>query len=197
MPKLWNETIEAHRSAVRDATLDATETVVAERGLRSITMSEIAERAGIGRATLYKYFPDVEAIINAWHERKISRHLARLAEVRDQIEGAGERLEAVLSSYIQMLRHTRNHHHNEPAAVLHQSPEAGRAHDDLHAMLRDLIVDAARAGLVRDDISAEELAVYCMSAASAAPSLRSEAAVLRLVEVTLAGMRPVGQSHGP
>lgn len=42
--------------------------LVAERGLRSVTMSEIAQRVGIGRATVYKYFSDVESILLAWHE---------------------------------------------------------------------------------------------------------------------------------
>ncbi len=30
----------------------------------------IAEKAGIGRATLYKYFADVAAILRAWHARR-------------------------------------------------------------------------------------------------------------------------------
>src|SRR5687767_2901383 len=67
MPKLWNETIETHRRDVRDAILDATSSLVAEGGLRSVTMSLIAEKADIGRATLYKYFPDIEAILKSWH----------------------------------------------------------------------------------------------------------------------------------
>ena len=75
MPKLWNETIDAHRRAVRDATLNTTAALVAEHGLLSVTMSQIAEQTGIGRATLYKYFPDVEAILFAWHERQVSGHL--------------------------------------------------------------------------------------------------------------------------
>ncbi len=54
---------------MQDAALDATAALVAERGLRSVTMSQIAAQSGIGRATLYKYFPDVEAILLAWHER--------------------------------------------------------------------------------------------------------------------------------
>ena len=54
MPKLWTETIDEHRRAVRDATLDATGALVAEHGLASVTMSRIAEETGIGRATLYK-----------------------------------------------------------------------------------------------------------------------------------------------
>ncbi|RUV80905.1 TetR/AcrR family transcriptional regulator, partial [Mesorhizobium sp. M5C.F.Ca.IN.020.14.1.1] len=78
MPKLWNETIDAHRRAVRDATLDATAALVAERGLLSVTMAKIAEETGIGRATLYKYFRDVEAILVAWHERQVTGHLEHL-----------------------------------------------------------------------------------------------------------------------
>jgi hypothetical protein len=72
VPKLWNETIEAHRREVRDAILDTTATLVAEQGLRSVTMSQIADQTGIGRATLYKYFPDADTILRAWHERQIT-----------------------------------------------------------------------------------------------------------------------------
>ncbi|WP_376776163.1 TetR/AcrR family transcriptional regulator [Nonomuraea jabiensis] len=35
-------------------------------------MTRIAEKVGIGRATLYKYFPDVEAILTAYHERNVT-----------------------------------------------------------------------------------------------------------------------------
>ena len=65
---------------VHDATLDTTAALVREHGLASVTMSQIAAAAGIGRATLYKYFPDVEAILVAWHDRLITRHLRLLAE---------------------------------------------------------------------------------------------------------------------
>src|SRR5436190_23952323 len=99
VPKLWNETIEAHRRAVRDATLDTTAALVAEHGLASVTMSQIASETGIGRATLYKYFPDVEAILVAWHERHVAEHLEHLAKVRDQAGDPGEQLAAVLEAY--------------------------------------------------------------------------------------------------
>ena len=115
MPKLWNETIEAHRRAVRDATLDTTAALVAEHGLLSVTMSQIAEKTGIGRATLYKYFSDVEAILVAWHERHVTGHLEHLAEVRDQAGDAGERLEAVLEAYALI---AYEHHGTELAALL-------------------------------------------------------------------------------
>src|SRR6266487_832162 len=99
VPKLWDETIEAHRRSVRQAILDTTAGLVAEHGLRAVTMSQIAEQTGIGRATLYKYFPDVDAILLSWHEQQIAGHLGYLAEVRDQAGTGSERLAAVLEAY--------------------------------------------------------------------------------------------------
>ena len=96
MPRLWTKTIETHRQAVRDTVLDTAAHLAARRGLRSVTMSEIAKEAGIGRATLYKYFHDVEAILLAWHERQIAGHLAQLAEAADRPGTPGARLAAVL-----------------------------------------------------------------------------------------------------
>ncbi len=190
MPKLWNETIEAHRRAVRDATLDTTAALVAEHGLRSVTMSRIAEETGIGRATLYKYFSGVEAILLAWHERQITGHLEHLAEVRDQAGDAGERLEAVLEAYALISHESHGHHGTELAAFLHRGEHVARAQQQLRDMIRDLLTEAAETGDLRDDVAPDELASYCLHALTAASSLPSKAAVRRLVTVTLAGLHP-------
>ena len=187
VPKLWDETIEAHRRAVRDAILDTTAALVAEHELASVTMSEIAEQTGIGRATLYKYFPDVEAILVAWHEREVTGHLAQLASVRDRPAGAGERLEAVLGTYALILH---EHHRGELAALLHQGAHVARAHQQLSDFIRDLLIQGAASGDVRDDVTPEELAIYCLHAITAATSLPTRAAVRRLVSVILAGLQP-------
>ena len=71
MPRIWADTIDTHRRQVTDAILDATAELIAEHGPMSVAMSAIAERAGIGRATLYKYFPDVESILVAWHTTRL------------------------------------------------------------------------------------------------------------------------------
>src|SRR5262245_47744429 len=54
VPKLWNETVEEHRKEVRQAILETTAALVSKGGLAAVTMSQIAEETGIGRATLYK-----------------------------------------------------------------------------------------------------------------------------------------------
>jgi AcrR family transcriptional regulator len=191
VPKLWNETIEEHRREVREAILDTTAALVGEHGLLSVTMSQIAEDTGIGRATLYKYFPDVEAILRAWHERQIAGHLEHLAEVRDQGGDAGERLEAVLDAYARIVHESRGHRDTELAAFLHSDEQVVRAEHQLRDMLRDLLAAGARTGELRDDVAPEELASYCLHALTAASSLPSRAAVRRLLRVTLAGLRPL------
>ena len=57
-------------------------------------------------------------------------------------------------------------------------------------MLTGLLAEGAEAGPQRDDMPAGELAGYVLGALSAAAGLPSEAAVARLVAVTLAGLRP-------
>ena len=190
VPKLWTETIAAHRAAVQDAVLDTVAALVAERGLASVSMSQIAERSGIGRATLYKYFPDVEAVLTAWHERQVTRHLTQLTQARDAARpGPRGQLQAVLEAYA-LRQHQRHDHGGELAALLHQGEHVTRAVQHLHDFLTGLIAEAAKAGEVRDDIDPGELASYCLHALTAATSLPSGAAASRLVTVTLDGLRP-------
>jgi AcrR family transcriptional regulator len=190
LPKLWTETVEAHRREVRDAILETTMTLATERGLRSVRMSQIAEETGIGRATLYKYFPGVEEILLAWHERQISTHLEYLAEVRDQARDSRERLATVLEAYALISHETHGHHATELAAFLHRHEHVARARQRLHEMIRELLTDGAANGEIRDDVAPDELATYCLHALTAASKLPSKAAVRRLVTVTLTGLHP-------
>jgi AcrR family transcriptional regulator len=190
MPRLWNKTIAAHRRDVHEAILETTATLVGKNGLRSVTMSQIAEEAGIGRATLYKYFPDVEAILVDWHERQITGHLEYLADVRNRGGNSGERLAAVLEAYAHISRESHGHRDTELATFLHRDERVPRAQVKLRRLIRDLIAEGARSGEVRNDVAPDELAGYCLSSLSAAGSLPSKAAVGRLVTIILAGLRP-------
>lgn len=191
VPRLWTETVESHRRAVRDAALDAAAALVARHGLRGVTMSQIAEDAGIGRATLYKYFPDVDAVLVAWHERQVRAHLDQLVAARDHAGDAPGRLTAVLATYARIAREPRGHHDVELTAALHTDTHVAQAHDQLRRLLHEVLADAATAGHVRGDVPIDELAGYCLHALSAARDLPSEDAADRLVAITLTGL------HGP
>lgn len=189
MPKIWTATLADHRDSVREAILDAAAALVAERGLTGVTMSGIAQAGGIGRATLYKYFPDVASILTAWHDRQVVAHMAELMAAATHAEDA-DRLEAVLRAYAHRNRRDREGRHGtDIAAVLHATPQVRQAHDHLVHFISELIADAAQAGQVRSDVPPAELALYCISALNGAAGLPSKAAVERLLNVTLAGLR--------
>lgn len=189
MPKLWHQTIAAHRRGIQEAILDTTAALVARYGLRGVTMSQIAEVAGIGRATLYKYFPDVEAILLTWHQRHVEGHLEQLAAVRDGPGSARERLDAVLGVYAR-IAHQRARHGPELGVLLHRGEHVAHAEQQLHAIVRDLLAQSAKEGAVRSDVPPDELAEYCLHALGAAGGAASDAALQRLVAVTLAGLDP-------
>ena len=190
VPKLWNTTIEAHRRTVHAAIMEATWALVSEHGVMAVTMSQIAERSGIGRATLYKYFPDVEAILAAHHERHVADHLAELVRLRDQPGSPADRLAAVLRRYAFICHHRAQHGAEELAALLHRHEHVARAEHRLLDLFAELLADVGATGELRDDVAAGELAHYCLHALGAAGKLPSEEAVSRLVTVTLAGLRP-------
>lgn len=203
MPKIWTDTIETHKREVQAAVLDTAARLVADRGLAAVTMSQIAEAAGIGRATLYKYYPDIEAILVAWHERHVADHIARLVAARDAARGVRARLEVVMATYASIsFERARGHDHSaqqghihghagtDVDALVHQEAHAGKLHRRLDEIFRDVIVEAARAGVVRRDVPVAELARYCVHALGAARELPSMLAVRRLVDVTLEGIAP-------
>jgi AcrR family transcriptional regulator len=189
VPKIWSDTLADHRDSVREAILDAAAALVAEQGLTAVTMSGIAQASGIGRATLYKYFPDVASILAAWHDRQVVAHMTELMQAAARAEDA-DRLEAVLRAYAHRNRRDREGHHGtDIAASLHATTRVQQAHNHLEHFIGELIGDAAARGHVRSDVPPGELAVYCINALNGAGSLPSKAAVERLVTVTLAGLR--------
>ncbi|MBX3233539.1 MAG: TetR/AcrR family transcriptional regulator [Labilithrix sp.] len=187
-PKLWSATIDEHRHDVTAAILDATAVLAHELGIRKVTMSLVAERAGIGRATLYKYFPDVESILLAWHEREVSHHVEQLAKLRDSDSDVFERLRAVFERVAQ----GRRDHGGDLAAMLHRGAHMHRAHDAVRTLIRDLLVSGIGSGRIRSDVPPDELASFCVHALSAANGVPSKGAVRRLITVTLDALRTHG-----
>jgi AcrR family transcriptional regulator len=99
MSEGWQGAVEAHKARYRDRIIDAAVDLAATEGSARITMARLAEKAGIGRATLYKYFPDVEQALLAHVEREIDRCVEVLAEASALPAGTGlERLRTCIGA---------------------------------------------------------------------------------------------------
>ena len=152
----------AHRGNVRAAILDAVSALVSERGACAPTMAQIAEAAGVTRATVHTCFADVESIMRAWHDRQVANHLGYLDDVGDQPGAPLQRLEAVLRAYAAIMHQTYDHRTSELGRSLHDDEHLGHARRHLHETVRNLIAEGARAGHLRDDVSPDELTAHCL-----------------------------------
>jgi AcrR family transcriptional regulator len=194
VPKLWTATIEAHRREVRTAVIAATAALVVDHGLRGVTMSRIASEAGIGRATLYKYFPDVETILSEWHQDQVAKHLTRLQAVRSHPGTARERLAKVLEAFAHLTRAPSQHTAAaDLVASLHAGDRLSKPETELRELLTSLIDEGVEAGELRGDVPANELALYCLNAAAGARYAESQAAVRRMLDVAMTGLVAAGR----
>src|SRR5215204_2687221 len=151
MPRLWTDTVESHRQEVREAILDAAGQLLESRGLLAVSMSQLAEVAGIGRATLYKYFADAEEVLAAWHTRQVAEHLAHLAALAENPGQPARRLRSALETYASICRR-RAEHGAAMSAVLHRGHDLQQPERQLRDLLARMVADGAVAGAIRIDM---------------------------------------------
>ena len=72
---------------VRDRLIDAAEVCLAAKGIRSTTVSEVAEVAGVSRGWLYRHFPDKVSLLGAAIVRLNDAYWSEAHAVLEQVEG--------------------------------------------------------------------------------------------------------------
>lgn len=72
---------------VRDRLIDAAEVCLRAKGIRSTTVSEVAEVAGVSRGWLYRHFPDKVSLLGAAIVRLNDAYWSEAHAVLEQVEG--------------------------------------------------------------------------------------------------------------
>lgn len=112
---------ETKEAGKRDLILDAAQQVFSKKGFHQATVEEIAETAGVGKGTVYLYFPSKKEILVALIEERL-KELTRALEERVEAAGAG------LRNYTEKLRQ----------AISFQMEVLRRSQDFLTVMFRDI-----------------------------------------------------------
>jgi AcrR family transcriptional regulator len=184
--------IRADAARNRARILEAAAEVFAERGLEAST-AEIARRAGVGEATLYRRFPTKDDLI--------------VAIVQAQMDEVSEMAEAYLHDPdpwrgLARFMHDMVAAHVSDRGAMDAAKEECMTRPELDAHRRRLIDAtgalvrrAQDAGVVREDLTGQDLA-FLLTAASAVgglpfPGLREDL-WKRYLGVILDGMRPEG-----
>lgn len=158
----WEATLEAHRSHQRQVIHRAAVELATEHGVAGVGMAEVARRAGISRATLYKYFDSVEDILASYMISEVDQEHRRLEERLATLDSPMARLRTVLGH---LLTYFSTPEHLSASTVIAPgqfSPavagRVGAAMGRLHDMVRAEVIAAARLGALRSDVDADVLA---------------------------------------
>jgi AcrR family transcriptional regulator len=154
---MWAEMGEVSRRPRADAErnrrrlLDAAAALFGERGL-DVGVAEIAQRAGVGRGTLFRNFPIKEDLIAAIVVDAMKEASALGRGLLDA-PGAGEALFAFLDAAAARQQRSRALFEAVEETFL-VNPEIRAAHADVVDVLGQLLARAQEAGEVRADVGA-------------------------------------------
>jgi TetR/AcrR family transcriptional regulator, mexCD-oprJ operon repressor len=161
----------ALRDQIATSVLEAAAAVLAQRG-ETTSMGEIARAAGVGRATLYRYFPSREALMDALAQAAVEELTVRItAADLDTVpvaEGIARLTRAFLSTgskYVAFMRSGRK-----------PNTDPGEADRLLAEPLRVLFQRGIEDGTLRTDLTPEVLqALYGGLIEAAIPLATKEA----------------------
>lgn len=143
----------AERAAeTRSRIIDATLATAQATGLRKVSMDEVAKRARVGRATLYKYFTNRDALVHAAVRIELDRFFAKVQRVTDEYPDPRDR---VVHGFAYGYRELRSH--GVVQAVLRLNPELLLpyiAHADSPALDlgREFVIAASGPDYLRADV---------------------------------------------
>ncbi|WP_052398110.1 TetR/AcrR family transcriptional regulator [Streptomyces sp. NRRL F-5123] len=153
-----------------------------------VSLGEIARRAGVGAGTVYRHFPTKQALLEAVFARHLDG-LAASGERRSAGSGPTEAFFGFLMDVVEMS------HRGGPVCEV-VAAEAGWPRPALtasllrfHQVLTALLHAAQRAGGVRPDIGPEDVVALTVGCAATLAARRDRADGLRLVRLTLDGLR--------
>lgn len=179
MPKIWEDTVDAHRDAVKEAIAKATAKLVHRDGVTGLTMSAIATEAGVGRATLYRYVKDAKAALELWQAYGIEFHIQQLNDIATTAP-ADRRLAAVLERYALNRQHRHGPAHSD---LRHSDALLSPARKEVRRLVTELLIAESMRGNVRTDMPPDHLAAYAVAAMDAASDLPTPHAARHLAQL--------------
>ncbi|MDO5722525.1 MAG: TetR/AcrR family transcriptional regulator [Actinomycetaceae bacterium] len=105
MPKISGSTLEEHRENTRAALFRALSSLLREQSFESITMTQIARRAGVGRTAVYNHFGDKESLLFALMSTMTEQFTQTLAEALSHTDDPLERLRIYIRAQLELKQH--------------------------------------------------------------------------------------------
>jgi len=133
--------------------LDAADAIFGEHGVTA-PLDLVVERAGVGRATLYRNFPDRAALIEALLQRTLARIDAHVKELGSRDDALFALLGGMAARIVEspaLVDYWRAVDRNDPAIRA--------ARERIHALLEAPLQRAIAAGLCRADLRPSDISL--------------------------------------
>ena len=182
----------------RTKLLAAAHRVFAAQGLDA-GVEEVAREAGVGVGTLYRRFPTKESLVAAIVEERFAAMSETFASVAASDElGPWEAFEACALALAQAIAEDRGFF-QVVSETVGRVAEIRSQRDAMLGVLEPVVRRAQEAGVVRDDVSAEDVPALCAVAARLPRWKLEENPEVwrRYLGVVLDGLRPEGASPLP
>lgn len=177
----------------REQIIEAARALIAERGVE-VPMEEVARRAGVGAATLYRRFPDREALVRGVALDGFDRVVAIARDAEDEEPDAWHALARFVRRAAAELRLATwlSIWFTSTWEQLHAEPEEQRLRQALLKILDRLVRRAQADGDLRPDVDAGDLTLMMALLLRPLPGLRAELtqrSVDRYLSLMLEGLR--------
>ena len=150
MPKILGSSLAEHRERTRTALFQALSELMSQRSFDKITLSDVANHAGVGRTAVYNHFADKEDLLLAFMEHEAGRYAEELSRALAGTQDPIDRLRI----YVRQQALIARHFHFPTSGPLSGAVSRGtagrlKAHGALVAqMLSSILTDAMDQGLI-------------------------------------------------
>jgi AcrR family transcriptional regulator len=148
----WADLTEAYRTGQRESIAQTAMALLIEGGGAGLSMSALAQAAGISRPTLYRYYPDMECVLVGVAELVSQHDEAFAAEMLAESDPRRQ-----LRTFIDAVTDSAAHGHLSAVELEAALPPEGRrllhAHEDrARGLLADILQRGVQAGCFSPDI---------------------------------------------
>ena len=194
MPKIIGSTLADHRELTRRRLFNALGALLAEEPFDAITMSQIAQKAGVGRTAVYNHFADKEVLLLAYIREVTSRFTEALRLHLDEEPDPVRRLRVYLRAHMEM---TDRYHLMSGVALRKHMSQENSSHLRDHAgvvggVLLSILDDAVSEGAIppQNTLGLVHLIHSAMAGQRLPRDPQERGAALRMTEAFL--LRAVG-----
>ena len=140
---------------IDDRIVHASLALINENGLSGVTMSQIAEAAGVARQTLYNRYGDIESIVAATIERHHRESIELLESTIGIAESPTDKLEQMVRHFAAMGAHSQHSLDLRGALAEELRVSLDAYQNVVEAHIMTIIEDGLKTGVFRSDLSPE------------------------------------------